>query len=248
MILRYFIDLMPKAPTGDQMQLVYQQKECLIEGEENASADWEVLIRAGPWWDGTKPLFILPDSSRIPKTNDHSPHGVWLSKLTEWYAPECIWIAAILILSTDEHWCGSFVCVQRADARDEENWHVWQSPTTDKDQVLQTPADAWVDHGWWTSEKCAQLQAEAEGLISPDPLIAQQQRLLIARQAATHRILTRLPESAHEALRNTTSYESWRELFNQMLDTLPDPGGSYSPESSDISTGLPSVPSSAGAS
>ena len=244
MIRCYFIDLMPKTPTGDQMHLVYQQKECLIEGEENVSADWEVLIRAGPWWDGTKPLFILPDSSQLPKTNDHSPHGVWLSKLTEWYAPECIWIAAILILSTDEHWCGSFVCVQRADARDEENWHVWQSPTTDKDQVLQTPADAWFDHGWCTSEMCAQLQAEAEGLmVNP----AQQLRRLIAHQDMVP-ILTRLPESAHEALRNTTSYESWRELFNQMLATGRDPGGSYSPASSDISTGLPSVPSSEGAS
>ena len=228
------------------MHLVYQQKECLIEGEENASADWEVLIRAGPWWDGTKPLFILPDSSRIPKTNDHSPHGVWLSKLTEWYAPECIWIAAILILSTDEHWCGSFVCVQRADARDPDYWHVWHTPITDKDEVLQTTANAWVDHGWCTS---AMIYHGANSQANAQANLAQQQgRLTALPHQDMNRILTCLPESAHEALRNTTSYESWRELFNQMLDTLPDPGGSYSPESSDISTGLPSVPSSAGAS
>ena len=109
------------------MHLVYQQKECLIEGEENASADWEVLIRAGPWWDGTKPQFILPDSSRIPKSNDH---GVIFLKLTEWYAPECIWIAAILIKR-----CGSFVCVQNADTGYPDYWHVWHTPTTDKDKV-----------------------------------------------------------------------------------------------------------------
>ena len=229
---------MPKAPTGDQMHLVYQQKECLIEGEENASADWEVLIRAGPWWDGTKPLFILPDSSRIPKSK---AHGVILSKLTEWYAPECIWIAAILIKR-----CGSFVCVQNADTGYPDYWHVWHTPTTDKDKVLQTMANSWVDHGWCPS---AMIWPGANSQANAHANPAQQQgRLTALPHQDMNGILTCLPESAHEALRNTTSYESWRELFNQMLATRRDPGGSYSPESSDISTGLPSVPSSAGAS
>ena len=239
MILRYFIDLMPKAPTGDQMHLVYQQKECLIEGEENASADWEVLIRAGPWWDGTKPQFILPDSSRIPKSK---AHGVILSKLTEWYAPECIWIASILIKR-----CGSFVCVQNADTGYPDYWHVWHTSTTDKDKVLQTMANSWVDHGWCPS---AMIWPGANSQANAQANPAQQQRRLTAHQDM-NRILTCLPESAHEALRNTTSYASWRELFNQMLDTHHEilfDSEQNSSESSDISTGLSSVPSSAGAS
>ena len=58
---RYIIYLKSKAPTGDQMHIVYQNKELVTSGhggyEGPRWGDWEVLVSPGPWWDGTKPQF-----------------------------------------------------------------------------------------------------------------------------------------------------------------------------------------------
>ena len=69
--LCYFIDLEPKAPTGDQMHIVYQLNReepplglAMALGSRGAvwplisghGGYWEELISSGPWWDGSQYL------------------------------------------------------------------------------------------------------------------------------------------------------------------------------------------------
>ena len=149
-LLRYFITLRPKATfpsylTTGTMQVIYQNNEWLIEGhggyEGPSWGDWETLIKPGPWWDGTKPQFILTDSITLPMS-----HDAILQTLADRYGLEQIWTVDVPLLWDDR---GSVVWVQRADALNPNIWHVWHTPITDTRKVLLTHPNDWTDWGWY---------------------------------------------------------------------------------------------------
>ena len=141
---RYIINLKSKAPTGDEMHIVYQNKELVTSGhggyEGPQRGDWEVLVSPGPWWDGTKPQFIVTDSITPPMSQ-----GAIFRKLADRYDLDQIWTVDV----RDSWRPGSVVWVQRADAPNPNLWHVWHTPITDKGKVLQTAPNDWSDCGWY---------------------------------------------------------------------------------------------------
>ena len=156
-LLCYFIDLEPNAPTGDQMHIVYQLNREEFRpwdwtwpfGSRGAVSPlisgpggyWEQLIRSGPWWDGTRPQFILPLCTWLPMN-----HDVMLRILAHWYGLECIQIA---ITIKDYEAGGCVVLVQRADNPNPNHWRVWHTPITDKWKVFQTAPNDWTARGWY---------------------------------------------------------------------------------------------------
>ena len=149
---RYIINLKSKAPTGDEMHIVYQNKELVTSGhggyEGPQRGDWEVLVSPGPWWDGTKPQFIVTDSITPPMSQ-----GAIFRKLADRYDLDQIWTVDV----RDSWRPGSVVWVQRADALNPNIWHVWHTPITDKGKVLQTAPNDWSECGWYDDVTSAQV-------------------------------------------------------------------------------------------
>ena len=145
-ILRYFIVLEPKAPTGDQMHITYQNLEWLIEGHggyQGASwGKWEAVITPGPWWDGTQPQFVYADPTWLPFSHDDV-----LNMLKRWYGLDRIWVSWTMKEWPDVGGCA--VWVQKADSLKPHHWRVWHTPIKDKRRVLRTAPKDWQDWGWY---------------------------------------------------------------------------------------------------
>ena len=143
--LRYIIYMKPQAPTGDEMHIIYQCKSWLIEGHNDykgpPKGQWEALVRSGPWWDGTKPLFVYMEPQWIPLSHDEV-----LDTLGWWYGLQNIGISWTMKEWPDIGGCA--VWVQGADTSSHQ-WRVWHSPK-DKSNVLSTAPTDWKDWGWYS--------------------------------------------------------------------------------------------------
>ena len=62
-MLRYFVVLREGVPTHDEIHISYENIAWLIDGYAGYQGpewgQWAASIRAGPWWDGTKPVIVL---------------------------------------------------------------------------------------------------------------------------------------------------------------------------------------------
>ena len=159
-LLRYFITLRPKATFPsyyEWMQLIYQNNGWLIEGhggyEGPSWGDWEALIKPGPWWDGTKPQFVLKDSTWLPMSHDDV-----LDMLMDCYALEDIWIS--WTMKEYKMPGGCVVWVQKADTPNPNHWHVWHTPMIDMRKVLLTHPNDWTDWGWYDDVTSAPVEQQ----------------------------------------------------------------------------------------
>ena len=178
-LLRYFITLRPKATFPsyyEWMQLIYQNNGWLIEGhggyEGPSAGDWEALIKPGPWWDGTKPQFVLKDSTWLPMSHDDV-----LDMLMDCYALEDIWIS--WTMKEYKRPGGCVVWVQKADTPNPNHWHVWHTPMIDMGKVLLTHPNDWTDWGWYDDVTSAPV------VVRPNAARAQEQRTLQDRGNTT---------------------------------------------------------------
>ena len=135
------------------MHIIYQCKSWLIEGHSDykgpPKGQWEALVRSGPWWDGTKPLFVYMEPQWIPLSHDEV-----LDTLGWWYGLQNIGISWTMKEWPDIGGCA--VWVQGADTSSHQ-WRVWHSPK-DKSNVLSTAPDDWEDWGWYSEVTSAPVK------------------------------------------------------------------------------------------
>ena len=128
------------------MHIIYQNLEWLIEGHGGYQGpswgEWEAIISPGPWWDGTKPQFVLTDPAWLPLSHDDV-----LNMLKLWYGLDRIWISWTMKEWPDVGGCA--VWVQKADTPKPHHWRVWHTPIQDQRHVLRTAPNDWQDWGWY---------------------------------------------------------------------------------------------------